>query len=90
MTVLKIALDFPHSGWPTKEISIPFFKLKFESIGYNRNHSKSEVGLSNLVGPICYRFSQSNSSQTKPSEPQQFTPVLQTNSSQTREFNWGG
>lgn len=52
------------------------YHLKFESIGYDSNHRKSEVDVSNLSGPVSYRFSQSNSSQTGVSEPQQFIPVL--------------
>lgn len=63
------------------------YHLKFESIGCDSNHRKLEVDVSNLAGPVCYRFSQSNSRQPGASEPQQFIPVLQANSRPTRELN---
>ena len=63
MTVLKIAMGFPDSGLPIKKTLIPVLKSKFESIGCNSDHRKFKIDLSNLADPVCYRFSQYNSSQ---------------------------
>lgn len=52
------------------------YPVKSESIGCDSNHRKSEVDVSDVAGPVCSRFSQSNSSQPGASEPQQFIPVL--------------
>lgn len=76
MTALKTVIGFPDLGFPIKKISISFLQLKFKSIGCNNDCRKFEIDLSNLTGPVCYRFSQSNGSQTKASESQEFTPVL--------------
>lgn len=65
VTVLKIAMGFPDSGLPIKKTLIPFLKSKLESIGCNSDHRKFKTDLSNLADPVCYRFSQYNSSYSR-------------------------
>lgn len=59
----------PESELPIKNITETFLKLNCESIGCNSNHIKFVVELSHLVGSVCNRFSQSNGSQIRASEP---------------------
>ena len=46
-------MHFSDFGLSRKKISIPFLKLKFESISNNRNHRKSEVDPTDSAGPVC-------------------------------------